>query len=143
MRSVPSGTLSIRATTPATPTSYRSSGPGRSSSGFLDATIASIRSPPSTSLMSFTERSWPMASGVSMFGKVTVSFSGSTGRPGGSLHADLDLCRTAARLRDVDRHSGSSRPGSGSPGSRPLIGTWRVVDRCSSSGMWTRSIPSS
>jgi hypothetical protein len=68
MRSEPSGTLSMRATIPATPTSYSCSGPGVSSSGSRLATITSIRSPTSTSLTSWTERSWPMASGVSVSG---------------------------------------------------------------------------
>ena len=42
-----------------------------------------MRSPETTSSISFTERSWPTASGVIDSGKTTVSFSGSTG----SFHA--------------------------------------------------------
>ena len=38
-----------------------------------------MRSPSSTSSTSWTERSWPIASGETDCGKTTVSFSGSTG----------------------------------------------------------------
>ena len=82
---MPSGTLSIRETTPATPTRYTSSGPGSSTSGSLLTTITSIRFPPSTSFTSWIERSCPMASGVSVSGKGTVSRSGSTGSASGRL----------------------------------------------------------
>src|ERR671926_167044 len=89
--------------------------------GSFDATIASIRSPPSTSLTSFTERSCPIASGVSVSGKVTVSFSGSTGAPCGLRlldERDLDpedpvLVRGRRLLRlDVgaELHHPSERP---------------------------------
>ena len=57
IRSVPSGTLSMRDTTPATPTRYTSSGPGSSISGSLLATITSIRLPPSTSFTRLIDRS--------------------------------------------------------------------------------------
>ena len=46
-------------------------GPGCSSSGFFEATMTSMRSPASTSLTSWTERSWPIASGVSVSGSGT------------------------------------------------------------------------
>jgi len=68
IRSEPSGTLSMRATTPTTPTRWTSSPPGVSISGFFEAAITSIRLPVSTSLTSSTERSWPTASGVSVSG---------------------------------------------------------------------------
>ena len=84
MRSVPSGTLSMRATVPTTPTEKSCSGPGDSVSGSRLATITSIRSPPSTSLISRIDRSWPTASGVSVSGSVTESRSGSTGSASGS-----------------------------------------------------------
>src|SRR3954452_2914799 len=74
----------MRATVPATPTRWRSSGPGLSSSGSFEATIASIRLPERTSLTSLMERSWPTASGVRVSGKVTVSRSGRIGRASGS-----------------------------------------------------------
>src|SRR4051794_16284651 len=83
MRMVPSGTFSIRATIPATPTSWSSSGLGSSASGFFDATSASIRSPESTSLTSFMDRGRPTASGVSVSGYGTISRSGRTGAPPG------------------------------------------------------------
>ena len=81
---MPSGTFSIRATTPATPTSNTSVGPGSSSSGSRDATIAIVRAPERTSSISLIERGWPTASGVSVSGKATMSLSGSTGRAPGS-----------------------------------------------------------
>src|SRR5688572_7551676 len=56
-----------------------SSQPGVSTSGFRTVKSASIRSPETTSSISFTERSWPTASGVIDSGKTTVSFSGRTG----------------------------------------------------------------
>ena len=83
-RSVPSGTRIIRATTPSTPTSYRSSGEGVSASVLRLATIAIERSPRSTSLISSTLRGWPTLSGMSMSGNVTVSRSGSTPTSWGS-----------------------------------------------------------
>ncbi len=46
--------------------------------------MTSIRSRPSTSLISVIDRSWPMASGVSVSGNGTASRSGSTGSVAGS-----------------------------------------------------------
>ena len=79
IRSVPSGTFIIRAIAPTTPTRFSMSGPGVSCSGSFEATMTSIRLPASTSLTSWTERSWPTASGVSVSGSGTVSRSGRTG----------------------------------------------------------------
>ena len=80
-----------------------------------------MRSPATTSSISRTERSWPIASGVIDCGKTTVSLSGSTGRTAGSstssgsassgssngdvassaLHLDRDRARCAAVRRLV------------------------------------------
>ena len=87
IRSVPSGTLIIRAMAPTTPTSYRSSGPGCSFSGSREATMTSIRLPARASLTSWMLRSWPMASGVSVSGSGTVSRSGRTGSAEGRRRA--------------------------------------------------------
>ena len=83
MRSVPSGTFSMRATTPATPTRYEVCRARILVLGSREATITSIRSPPSTSLTSCFERSCPIASGISVSGKATLSRSGSTGSTSG------------------------------------------------------------
>src|SRR5581483_3622317 len=61
-----------------------SSQPGDSSDASREVTSASSRSPATTSSISRTDRSWPIASGVIDCGKTTVSFSGSTGSVAGS-----------------------------------------------------------
>ena len=63
----------------------------------LDATSATIRSPLATSSTSLIERSWPIASGVIDCGKTTVSFSGRTGRIGGTSTLVSARGRTRAR----------------------------------------------
>ena len=127
---MPSGTLSMRATTPATPTVCSWSGPGSSASGSRLATITSRRSAASTSLISVIERGWPTASGVSVSGKVTVSRSGRTGSVAGSCGL---LGRGQLALADRDhgpsRRSGSMRTDCGRAGG--------------ASGSSTISIPSS
>ncbi len=101
--------------------------------------MTSIRLPASTSLTSWTERSWPIASGVSVSGNGTVSRSGSTGSVSGSgwPDADLDLARGVAVADDVDH--GSSMMSWEPPRS---IGTLRVCDSGSASGSSTRRMPS-
>ncbi len=84
IRSVPSGTRISLCTIAAVPISYRSSKPGGSTSSSFTVTSATMRSPPATSSISLIERSWPIASGVIDSGKTTVSFSGRTGRTGGT-----------------------------------------------------------
>src|SRR5690349_16063829 len=118
----------MRATTPTTPTSYRSFGPGSSFSGSRAATIASMRLAPSTSLTSLIERSWPTASGVSVSGKVTVSRRGRTGSASGSG----SLARIASSASSGD--STTSRTGLPSTASVPLDrhaarGLGRVAER--------------
>src|SRR5690242_20648665 len=55
-----------------------------------------MRSPRSTSLTSWTERSWPTASGVSVSGSGTVSRSGSTGSvPGTVRWAPMSTARSS------------------------------------------------
>src|SRR4051794_13312136 len=93
IRSVPSGTLSMRATVPTTPTRYSWAGPGASASGSLLPTMTSCRSRASTSLMSWIERSCPTASGVSVSGNVTVSRSGSTGSRSGTEGVPISTAR--------------------------------------------------
>ena len=84
MRTVPSGTRTMRCTTATVPISCSWSGPGAETSGSLLTTSASRRSGPfRTSSMSRMERSSPTASGATASGKTTVSFSGSTGRVSG------------------------------------------------------------
>ena len=138
IRRVPSGIRSMRAIVPATPTRYRSSGPGCSISASLLATITSIRSRLSASFTSCTERSWPTASGVIEFGNATVSFSGRTGSVSGSLASAAGLLdRLLEALDDLDRHD-STGPSS----SRAEIGTWRLSSSAAI-GSSTRRIPSS
>ena len=72
---------------------------GRLGSSFFTATSASSRSPATTSSISLIDRSWPIASGVIDSGKTTVSFSGSTGRIGGSSGVSV------TRLEDVVAHA--------------------------------------
>ena len=83
MRNVPSGTLIILWTRATVPTSYRSSQPGASIDASRAVTSASSRSPETTSSISRTERSCPIASGDIDCGKTTVSLSGSTGSAAG------------------------------------------------------------
>ena len=62
-----------------------------------------MRSPATTSSISLTERSWPIASGVIDCGKTTVSFSGSTGSVAGIVAlgrlAQVDPLRTTIVTR--------------------------------------------
>ena len=101
MRSVPSGMRIIRWTSPAVPISYMSSKPACSTSESRVVTSASIRSPATTSSISFTERSWPIASGVIDWGKTTVSLSGRTGSGG----RDLDVALEGLRLGHLVAHA--------------------------------------
>ena len=74
--------------------------------------MTSMRLPASTSLTSWTERSWPTASGVSVSGSGTVSRSGRTGqrrRAASPLRADLDGLRGVVG-GDLD-HAASSCAG--------------------------------
>ena len=94
------------------------------------AAMTSIRSPPSTSLTSLIECSWPTASGVSVSGNGTLSLSGSTGSASGSR-----VC--------TSRSCGPS-PEAGISITRPSpIGTRRAVSSGRASGTSTTSIPSS
>ena len=138
IRSVPSGIRSMRAIVPATPTRYRSSGPGCSISASLLATITSMRSRLSASFTSCTERSWPTASGVIEFGKATVSFSGRTGSVSGSVVA-AGSSMASSRLWTT---SIVTTPPCLSSSARS-IGTWRRVSRGSAIGSSTSRIPSS
>ncbi len=61
-----------------------SSQPGDSTSAFFVVISASSRSPATTSSISRTDRSWPIASGAIDCGNTTVSFSGSTGSATGN-----------------------------------------------------------
>ena len=82
---MPSGTRIILWTIAAVPTVVEVVEAGRLDVLVLrPSTSASSRSPATTSSISLIERSWPIASGVIDSGKTTVSFSGSTGRIGGS-----------------------------------------------------------
>ena len=101
-RSVPSGTRIIRAITPITPTSYRSWGAGVSISGLRPATIAIVRSPRSASLISSMLRSWPMLSGISISGNVTVSRRGSTPTCARERAGTVDGHVAPAGVRDAD-----------------------------------------
>ena len=84
IRCVPSGTLIILWTIATVPISWMSSQPGASIDESFAVTSASSRSPATTSSISRTERSCPIASGVIDCGKTTISLSGSTGRTAGS-----------------------------------------------------------
>ncbi len=97
-RRVPSGTLIILATTPSTPTEYRSSGPGASTSGLRLATITIERSPRRTSLINSMLRCWPTLSGISMSGNVTVSRSGSAPTLCGTCGVPLTSTSRGPRL---------------------------------------------
>ena len=86
IRSVPSGTFIIRATTPTTPTRRGASGPasparGRAGDHHEHAVAAEHV------VDELDRRSWPTASGVSVSGNGTVSRSGSTGSEAGSAPA--------------------------------------------------------
>ncbi len=84
MRTVPSGTRTMRCTTATVPIVWISSGPGSGSSGSRLTTSATIRSGRFiTSSIRRTERGSPIASGATASGKTTVSFSGSTGSVAG------------------------------------------------------------
>jgi hypothetical protein len=93
--------------------------------------MTSVRSPARTSLTSWTERSWPTASGVSVSGSGTVSRSGRTGSTSG-------ICRAGAPDRDV---LGRLAAGDLDHPSTS-IGTWRMRFSGSASGSSTRRIPS-
>ncbi len=83
MRMVPSGSLIILCARPTVPTGYSRSGPGVSTSASRLVTMASRRSPASTSSMSLMLRSCPMVSGIIVSGNTTVSRRGRTGRTAG------------------------------------------------------------
>ena len=88
-----------------------------------------MRSRDSTSLTSWTERSWPTASGVTVFGNATVSFSGSTGSASGSVTAPWPRLSDLALpvLGDLDHQLDCSSPPS--PRGSPEIGTLRASSR--------------
>ena len=115
-------------------------GAGDSCSGSRLATMASIRSPPSTSLTSRIERSWPTASGVSVPGKATESRSGSTRQPRRELRtaqrspprppaSGVAISITRLPLPALDRHRARRRPAPRAAarrsGSRPCRSPWR------------------
>ena len=105
--------------------------------------MTSMRLPASTSLTSWIERSWPIASGVSVSGSghgLAQRQDGQRGREQ-PLAADLDVAPVVAGV-DVDHAAPSpSRAISPSPSSRATsIGTVRASARCSGSS--TRRIPS-
>ena len=81
--------------------------------------------------MSVIERSWPMASGVSVSGNGTLSRIGSTGSASGSADVTRRLHGLAVRGGDVDAHQPSS------------IGTRRTVCSGRARGISTASMPSS
>ena len=128
IRSVPSGTLSMRAIDADDADACR----GRRARaprarGRFEATMTSMRSPASTSLTSWIERSWPIASGVSVSGSGTASRSGRTGSAPGTARWRADLDRrgprrrrrprsrvarsTSSPSRDLDRHAARARLG--------------------------------
>ncbi len=73
--------------------------------------MTSIRLPVSTSLTSRTERSWPIASGVSASGNGTESRSGRTGRASGRFERTSAVVASPSRGRDVDAHASRSSIG--------------------------------
>src|SRR5690349_7969939 len=83
--------------------------PGASTEASRAVTSASSRSPATTSSISRTERSCPIASGDIDCGKTTVSFSGSTGSAAGYSRA-WSTSSGVSKLTSVIRGSGS-RPG--------------------------------
>src|SRR3954469_2677702 len=114
MRNVPSGTLIILWTSATVPISYRSSQPGASIEASRAVTSASSRSPETTSSISRTERSCPIASGDIDCGKTTVSFSGRTGRAVGYSSA-WSTSSGASKLTSLIAGSNLGRRGSCAP----------------------------
>ena len=118
IRSVPSGHLDHARHRAGHAHPVEVVGPRRLDLGSFEATITSMRSPPSTSLTSLIERSWPIASGVSVSGKATRVLERQHREPLGqrARRSPPPGCRRAWRSR-------SSRlvP------SRPSIGIRRAV----------------
>ena len=75
--------------------------PGASTDESFAVTSATSRSPATTSSISRTERSCPIASGVIDCGKTTVSFSGSTGSTAGS---SISASRSVRRVEGEVGH---------------------------------------
>ena len=105
------------------------------------ATITSIRLPASTSLTSWIERSWPIASGVSVSGNGTVSRRGSTGSVPGIVR-DCPMSTVSPSPGDggdLDHVLSTSMSDSDSGTS---MGTRRERGSGAASGSSIRSIPS-
>ena len=83
-------------------------GPGFSISPSRDATITSIRLPPSTSLTSLIERSWPTASGVSVSGNGHAVLERQHRQRLGQAAATASSLRPALGRRDLDHSPASS-----------------------------------
>src|SRR5215831_16037692 len=74
-----------------------SSKPGSSTSGSRAAISATVPSPATTSSITRTERSWPIASGDIDCGNTTVSLSGRIGSTAGSVACAVGTPSTASK----------------------------------------------